>query len=101
MATRVVELLAAANAFSKIRRSLLQLCFVRQRLADQVPNEATNDDVFPKFGNLRIQQVANCHIGIFYEALLEQANRFQKKSKAHRVLSFKNMLRGGCITTSA
>src|SRR5436190_20139696 len=75
MATRVVELLAAANAFSKIRRSLLQLCFVRQRLANQVPNEATNADVCPKFGNLRIQHVANGHTGIFYEALLDQANR--------------------------
>src|SRR5882757_7053097 len=52
-----------------------KLRFARQRLADEVPDEATNDDVLAQFGNLGIQQVANCHIGIFDEALLEQANR--------------------------
>src|SRR5882757_7501023 len=51
-----------------------KLRFARQRLADEVPDEATNDDVLAQFGNLGIQQVANCHIGIFDEALLDQAN---------------------------
>ena len=51
-----------------------KLRFARQRLADEVPDEATNDDVLAQFGNLGSQQVANCHIGIFDEALLEQAN---------------------------
>src|SRR5262252_3478263 len=50
------------------------LRFARQRLADQVPNETTNHDVLAQFCNLRIQQVANCYIGIFDEALLQQAN---------------------------
>ena len=49
MSTWVVKLLVAANAFSKIRRltqtPLQQLRFAGQRLADEVPNKATNDDV--------------------------------------------------------
>ena len=67
-----------SGASSEIRRltetPLQELRFARQRLADEVPDEATNDDVLAQFGNLGIQQVANCHIGIFDEALLDQAN---------------------------
>src|SRR5262245_55311993 len=63
--------------FYKIGRSLRRppqprLALARQRFADEVSDEATNDDVFPKFRNLGVQQVANRHIGIFDEALLEQ-----------------------------
>jgi hypothetical protein len=60
MGTWVMEaLLRGARPF-KIRRSprrtpLQQLCFARQRLADEVPDEATNDNVFAEFGNLGIQ----------------------------------------------
>ena len=55
-------------------RRPFHLCFAREWLADQVPNETTNDNVLAQFCNLRIQQIANCHIGIFDETLLEQAN---------------------------
>src|SRR6266700_1884446 len=70
---------AGSPVFLKSRRRLTEtplqeLRFARQRLADEVPDEATNDDVLAQFGNLGIQQVANCHIGIFDETLLEQAN---------------------------
>src|SRR6516165_1665351 len=50
------------------------LAFARQGLTDEIANEATNNDVFPEFGNLGIQQVANRHIGILDEALLEETN---------------------------
>jgi len=55
-------------------RRPFHLCFAREWLADQVPNETTNDNVLAQFCNLRIQQVANCYIGILDETLLEQAN---------------------------
>ena len=55
-------------------RRYSKLLFARQRLADEVPDKATNDDVLAQFGNLGSQQIANCHIRIFDEALLEQAN---------------------------
>ncbi len=74
MGTRVVEALAAAARLPKFRvgrkRRYKELRFARQRLADEVPDETTNDDVLTQFGNLGIQQVANCHIRVFDENLL-------------------------------
>ena len=63
----------AAALRQRVGDNAFHLRFARQRLADEVPDEATNDDVLAQFGNLGIQQVANCHIGIFDEALFEQA----------------------------
>ena len=75
MGTWVVEALLRRCVFRNCafdrNAPLEELRFARQRLADQVANEPTNDNVFAQFGNLGIQQVANCHIGIFDEALLD------------------------------
>src|SRR3954471_6977818 len=65
------KLLKSGGQAAAVARNL---SFGRQRLADKVPNEATNDDVLAQFGNLGSQQIANCHVGIFDEALLEQTN---------------------------
>jgi hypothetical protein len=45
----------AAALRQRVEDNAFHLRFVRQRLADEVPDEATNDDVLAQFGNFGIQ----------------------------------------------
>src|SRR2546423_2926969 len=61
------------NSANRSRR--YDLLFARQRLAYEITDESANDNVFAELGNFSVEQVVNCDVRIFDEALLEQANR--------------------------
>src|SRR4051794_1508676 len=76
-AREVVEAVAAASGRAPPRlpqTPLQQLRFVWQGLADEVADEAANHNIFAELGNFRVEQIADCYVGIFYESLLEQTD---------------------------
>src|SRR4051794_11060795 len=70
---RVQRARPTTNSASRSRR--YELSFARQRLAYEITDESANDNIFAELGNFCVEQVVNCDVRIFDEALLEQANR--------------------------
>src|SRR5581483_8215365 len=76
----IARYVAPLRGVISLRASTTQssLCFARERLTDQVSHKTANDDVFAEFCNLTVEQIPDGYVGIFYEPLLEQANRAVK-----------------------
>src|SRR5439155_9959146 len=95
-AREVVQAAASAYFLScpleqRVEDNAFHLRFARQRLTNEIADEAPDHDVLAQFGNLGTEQIFDGHVGIFDKGLFKQANGAVEFLE----FSFDNLLRNG------